>query len=151
MTSAPRIRLARAEDVPAITAIVDAAYGLHVPRMGRLPFPMQDDYADLVGRGAVHVLEADGSVAGLVVLVREPDWLFLDNIAVAPAAQRRGFGRRLLAFAEETARASGYDAIRLYTNEVLTENIALYDRAGYVETHRVARDGFHQVYMEKQI
>ncbi|GGF88389.1 acetyltransferase [Azorhizobium oxalatiphilum] len=130
---------------------MDAAYGIHIPRMGRLPFPMQDDYADLVAQGTVHVLEADGAVAGLVVLVREPDFMFLDNIAVAPTAQRRGFGHRLLAFAEATARAAGYEAIRLYTNEVLTENIALYDRAGYVETHRVAREGFHQVYMTKQL
>ncbi|MGU3496606.1 GNAT family N-acetyltransferase [Xanthobacteraceae bacterium A53D] len=149
--SEPVIRFARIEDVPAITALVDAAYGIYVARIGRPPLPMLDDYADLVGRGVVHVLEAEGAVAGLVVLIREPDVLLLDNIAVAPTAQKRGFGRRLLAFVEETARAAHYDVVRLYTNVAMTENIALYTRVGYVETRRITEGWYDRVHMEKRI
>ena len=147
----PLIRPARAGDVPAVTALVAAAYGIYIPRIGRPPLPMQDDYAELVGRGLVHVLEQDGAVLGLVVLVREPDCLLLDNIAVAPSAQKQGHGRRLLAFVEETARAAGFETIRLFTNVAMVENIALYGRRGYEETHRVAEPDLHLVHRAKRL
>jgi ribosomal protein S18 acetylase RimI-like enzyme len=77
--------------------------------------------------------------------------MLLDNIAVDPACQGAGLGRELLAFAEQTARAAGHDVIRLYTNAAMTENIALYTRIGYAETHRVGEKGFRRVYMEKKL
>ncbi len=77
--------------------------------------------------------------------------MLLDNIAVVPAAQGKGLGRRLLAFAETAARNENLPAIRLYTNQAMTENVALYTRIGYVETHRGEENGFHRVYMTKRL
>ncbi len=54
-------------------------------------------------------------------------------------------------FAETEARRRGYDHIRLYTHVLMTENIAIYRRAGYVETHRIAEKGFDRVYMTKNL
>lgn len=112
---------------------------------------MGDDYRALIEAGRVHVLEDGGSVAGLAVLVPEADALLLDNLAVAPACHGRGLGRRLLAFAEAAARAAGFARVRLYTNEAMTENIALYGRLGYRETGRGEDKGFRRVFMEKRL
>lgn len=143
------IRLAMVDDVAAVRAIVDAAYAPYVPRIGQEPGPMLDDYAALVREGRVHVVDEDGAVRGILVLIPETDAMLLDNVAVAPKAKGSGVGRLLLAFAERAARAAGYRSIRLYTHEAMHENIALYGRIGYVETHRATEKGLRRVYMAK--
>jgi ribosomal protein S18 acetylase RimI-like enzyme len=77
--------------------------------------------------------------------------MLLDNVAVAPDAQGSGLGRRMLEFAERVAAERGYGAIKLYTNEAMTENIALYRRIGYAETHRIEEKGLRRVYMRKPL
>ncbi|MGO4337007.1 GNAT family N-acetyltransferase [Labrys sp. KB_33_2] len=145
------LRLATTADLPAIEHIVEAAYAPYIARIGRKPGPMLDDYAALVRAGRVRVSPLDGNVLGILVLIPQEDVMLLDNIAVAPAAQGRGLGRRLLQAAENLAREAAYRRIRLYTNEAMTENIALYARSGYVETHRVEEKGLRRVYMEKDL
>jgi GNAT superfamily N-acetyltransferase len=99
----PRIRAATAGDVSAIALIVDQAYRHYIPRIGKPPGPMLDDYAARVAEGAVWVLEEAAVIAAIVVLLPAPDYLLLDNIAVTPERQGSGLGRRLLAFAEAEA------------------------------------------------
>ena len=112
---------------------------------------MLDDYSALIEGGHVHVVEHAGVVQGVLVLIPEKDSMLLDNVAVAPAAQGLGLGRLMLAFAERCAIDAGYDSIRLYTNEAMTENIELYARIGYAETHRAEEKGLRRVYMAKPI
>ncbi|MGX1306144.1 ribosomal protein S18 acetylase RimI-like enzyme [Amorphus suaedae] len=149
--TAPRLRPAEARDLAAVTAIVDAAYSPYVARMGKKPGPMLDDYAGLISAGRVTVLDTAGEIAGLVVLVPEAEAMLLDNVAVAPHAHGRGFGRMLIDFAEATARRAGYTTIRLYTHEVMVENARLYVRLGYVETGRREERGYRRIYMEKAL
>src|ERR1700726_900096 len=104
----PRIRAATADDVSAITQIVDQAYWHYIARMGKPPGPMLDDYAARVLEGVVWVLEEGGAIAGLIVLLSMTNYLLLDNVAVSPARQGLGLGRRLLAFAEAEALRHGY-------------------------------------------
>ncbi|WP_419757673.1 GNAT family N-acetyltransferase [Acidisoma sp.] len=144
-------RLATLRDRQAVEDIVRTAYSGYVARIGREPGPMLDDYGALIEERRVTVLEHDGVVQAILVLIPQADGLLLDNVAVAPAAQGLGSGRRLLQFAEEVAVASGFRTISLYTNEAMTENIALYARLGYVETHRAEEKGFRRVYMAKQL
>jgi ribosomal protein S18 acetylase RimI-like enzyme len=144
------IRPARSGDSTAVTAVVEAAYGAYVARIGKPPGPMLDNYGKLIDDGAISVFEeTDGAVAGIVVLLPKADHLLLDNIAVAPARQGRGIGRALIAFAESEARRHGYREIRLYTHEKMTENIALYKRLGFVETGRGHQAGYDRVFMAK--
>jgi ribosomal protein S18 acetylase RimI-like enzyme len=112
---------------------------------------MLDDYAALIGEGRVHVAERDGVVQGLLVLIPQDDAMLLDNVAVAPEAQGSGLGRLMLEFAEGAAVEAGYRAIKLNTNEAMTENVALYTRIGYRETHRVEEKGLRRVYMRKPL
>ena len=145
------IRLARAADAATVAAIVKDAYSMYLARNGKIPGPMRDDYAALVDAARVHVLEDAGEIVGLVVLIPEQQAMLLDNVAVSPRAQGRGFGVRLIAFAEESARAAGFAVIRLYTQDIMTENLALYSRLGFVETHRGEEIGLNRVYMSKTI
>ncbi|NIY99212.1 GNAT family N-acetyltransferase [Salipiger sp. HF18] len=141
----------RVADLAEIGELVSGAYGHYVERMGMLPGPMRTDYAVPLAAGQIEVLRADGRIAGLLVLVPEPEHMLLDNVAVAPWAQGRGFGRRLMDHAEARARAAGYDRITLYTHVTMVENIKIYLRRGYVETHRAEVNGLHRVYMAKRL
>ncbi|WP_226626107.1 GNAT family N-acetyltransferase [Alloyangia pacifica] len=150
----PLIRRARPADLDTIEAIVEAAYSPYIPRMGQKPGPMLDDYAALIAANHVHVVDLEGEAAALLVLLvllPQEDALLLDNIAVSPRAQGHGLGRALMEFAEAQGRAAGFDRIRLYTNALMTENLALYPRLGYRETGRVHEKGFNRVYFEKPI
>ena len=100
------IRLGRPEDLPAIRALVQRAYEHYIARIGRKPGPLLDDYAALVSKKRVHVLSDDG-IKGILVLIPEDRAMLLDNIAVDPDAQGRGYGRSLLEFAEQSALAAG--------------------------------------------
>jgi GNAT superfamily N-acetyltransferase len=146
------IRRARSEDRAAVEAIVNAAYAVYVDRIGKPPRPMLDDYARLIADGSVSVLEdADRTMGAIIVLVPKQDHLLLDNIAVRPDRQGHGLGRQLIAFAEGEARRLGYAELRLYTHQMMTENIALYARLGFVETGRARQAGYDRVFMTKRL
>ena len=144
-------RAARASEVAAIRRLVQAAYEHYPPRIGVTPAPMTADYAALVAAGRVHVAEHDGAVVGVLVLDPHPGHLQIDNIAVAPDAQRQGVGETLLAVAEREAADRGLAQLRLFTHERMTENIAYYSRRGYVETHRTDDGRFHRVHFAKTL
>jgi ribosomal protein S18 acetylase RimI-like enzyme len=147
----PDLRLATLDDLHAVEAVVHAAYSHYVIRIGRKPGPMLDDYAELIGNRSVHVIEHGDTVKGILVLIPDEHSMLLDNIAVAPDAQGLGLGRIMLDFAERSAVAAGYDAVTLYTNEAMSENIALYSRLGYAETHRREEKGLRRIYMRKSL
>jgi ribosomal protein S18 acetylase RimI-like enzyme len=145
------MRCAVPGDVDALRAITAAAYQKYVPRIGQDPAPMTADYAQVVRDRQAWAAIENGDIAGFPILIPQPGYLLLDNVAVLPAAQGRGIGTRLLLLAEDHARSLGLSEIRLYTNEAMTENLAYYLRHGYAETHRAEQDGFHRVFFHKPI
>jgi GNAT superfamily N-acetyltransferase len=145
------VRLAVLDDRAGVEAVVEAAYAPYVARLGCKPGPMLDDYADLITDCRVHVLDAGGFIAGVVVLMPQNDAMLLENVAVLPSCQGLGYGRRLLEFAERAALDAGYGAVRLYTNEAMTENITLYGRIDFIETHRAEEKGYRRVHMRKAL
>jgi ribosomal protein S18 acetylase RimI-like enzyme len=57
---------------------------------------------------------------------------------------------RLLALADEIARTEGKRRVRLYTNKLWVENIALYQRLGYgIDREEPRAPGLVRVYMSK--
>jgi GNAT superfamily N-acetyltransferase len=143
------IRTAAAPDRPRIEEIVEAAYAPWAETIGTRPLPMDADYGALIAAGRVFVT-GDGP-DGLIVLIPEDGTLLVENVAVAPARHGEGMGRALLAFAEDQARALSLPALRLYTNELMTGNIALYTRLGYHETGREDIGGRYVVHMVKHL
>ena len=146
------LRRATAADAPLMRHVAGQAYAPYVERMGgQRPGPMDADYAEVVAGTETWVAESDGDVIGYLVLVRQGDGMLLDNVAVLPSHQGRGAGRALLTLAEEQARSGGYERISLYTNQAMPENQQLYERIGYVETHRADQHGFARIFYEKAL
>jgi ribosomal protein S18 acetylase RimI-like enzyme len=145
------IRAALPEDAATAHEVACAAYRHYIERIGKPPGPMLDDYSKRIADRQVWVVEEAGRIVGILVLVATEAAFLLDNIAVRPECQRHGYGRALIEFAEAEAQRRGYRAIRLYTHVLMTENIAHYRRAGFVETHRVSEKGYDRVYMEKPL
>ena len=72
-------------------------------------------------------------VTGLIELTEAGDTLHVGNVAVHPSVQGTGIGRQLMDFAERRAILHGLTRLSLYTNEVMTENQAIYTHLGYRE------------------
>ena len=142
-------RPAAAPDASKVAELVEAAYGHYVERIGVLPGPMTDDYAEVIGTRRVTVAEQHGAVVGVIVLAVTDEGFLVDNVAVHPGHRGRGLGRALLEFAEAEARRAGFDSIHLYTHEKMTENLALYAKIGYVEYERRSQGAFSLVYLRK--
>lgn len=149
--AAGMIRAARADDASTVRAVVHAAYAHYVSRIGKPPGPMLDDYAKRIADDQAWVLEDAGRIVGVLVLEQTTSGFLLDNIAVLPECQGKGYGRQLMEFAEAEARRRGFGEIHLYTHELMTENIALYLRVGFIETRRVSEKGYDRVYMTKRL
>ena len=145
------IRPAQIIEAEAVRDVVHAAYRHYIARIGKPPGPMLDDYTKRIEDGQAWVMDDARRIAGVLVLEQGPHGFLLDNIAVLPECQGKGFGRALIEFAEAEARRRGFGAISLYTHELMRENIALYRRIGFVETHRISEKGFNRVYMTKRL
>ena len=85
---------------------------------------------------------AGEEIAGCAFLAEKADHFYLGKLAVAPAHQGYGIGRKLLQAAEEHARTSGKNLIELQTRIELTGNQELFAKLGFVETARTAHQGY---------
>jgi ribosomal protein S18 acetylase RimI-like enzyme len=148
------IRLAQPADLDAVVALTEAAYEPYTKAWDAPPLPVTEDYGPHIRDGGVWLLKEDDRLAGLIVLEKEPDHMLIFSVAVAPAFQGRGYGIRLLEWAEEQARAAGLAEMRLFTNAWMERNIALYKSFGYSEIGRrpnEKRPGWIRVDMAKKI
>ena len=75
----------------------------------------------------------------------------LKRMWVANRARGLGLGRRLLAELENQARRHGVTAVRLETNQALTEAITLYRSAGYAEVSAFSDEQYAHHWFEKQL
>ena len=145
-------RRATAGDAPAVTDVVQAAFVPYVERLGGVePWPMRLDYAEIIADGQTWLAEDAGEVVGVLVLEDRSDHLLLEVLAVAPGQQGNGVGHRLMTLTDEQAADRGFDEVRLFTNALMTENLAYYPRQGYLETHRDEVNGFHRVFFAKRL
>jgi ribosomal protein S18 acetylase RimI-like enzyme len=145
------IRKARPDEADQIKAISVAAYTMYIDRIGKPPAPMLDDFSELIKRYPVFVAIQDNAIAGILVLMTNPNGILMDNVAIHPDKQDQGLGRALINFAENYARDQGYSHLELYTNELMHENIRLYQSLNYTETRRVLEKGYHRIYMHKRL
>ena len=145
------VRIANPGDVPAITACVCEAYVHYIERIGKRPGPMLEDFQETVSTAQVHVVESNGRIVGVAVLLVTDEGFYLDNVAVRPSAKGTGVGRTLLELAEAEAKRQGYSSIYLATHELMHENRALYTRVGYREYGRRVVNGYPRVFFRKPL
>ncbi len=147
------LRHATPPDAAAVRDLTRAAYAKWVPVLGREPLPMTADYDAALRDHRVDMLHLDGKLAALIEMRAEADHLLVVNVAVSPAFQGQGYGRALLAHAEELALSLGLSELRLYTSVHLSENVKLYERVGYtIDREEVASPELGVfVYMSKRL
>ena len=145
----PGLRRATPGDLPAIRALIDAAYARYLSRMDKPPAPMSRDYGPSVEAGMTWVTGCP--LTAVLTLDPRDDHMYVENIAVDPSAQGRGLGRALMEFAEQEAARRRLNRMALVTHEAMTENQAIYARLGYVETGRRTEDGYRRILMEKPL
>ncbi len=151
LSAAFSLRPATTEDAEAIRALTREAYCKWVPVIGREPLPMTIDYDEAVRKHRIDLLHMDGKLAALIEMVPDDGHLLIENVAVSPAFQNRGLGRKLLAHAEQVAAAQGYSVIKLFTNKLFAANVQLYSKMGY-GVDREEKSGLGiTVYMSKPI
>ena len=95
------------------------------------------------------VARIDGRLVGAIRTREEADLLLIGRIAIAPDQQGEGIGQALLEAAETHSDAAEAE---LFTGSLSEANIRLYERCGYVETHRIDQgDGIQEVFLQKRL
>ena len=102
-----------------------------------LPPELERDYAEGVERGdrLWSAVDPSGRTVGwLWVTPLEAGVAFLEQITVAEAVRRQGFGRAMLAALEELLALDGIEELRLNVFRANEPARALYADAGYEQT-----------------
>ena len=145
-------RRANENDAETVRALTHAAYAKWVAVIGRRPKPMNVDYEHAVRAHQIDLAYLDGELAGVIEIIPAADHLLLENLAITPAHQGKGLGRRLMARVEALARARGMTLVRLYTNKAFASNLAFYQKLGYaIEREEPIKGGGTLVHFAKTL
>lgn len=146
------IRLATETDVPTVRACAEEAFSQYIQLIGKKPAPMLVDFEAQVADAFIHVaLNETGQIAGFVTFFPEDDHLHLESLAVFKRETGKGYGRLLVEFCESEAVRQGFRAVELYTNQLMTANLAIYPKLGYRETGRREEHGYKRVFYRKDL
>ncbi|MEP4766551.1 MAG: GNAT family N-acetyltransferase [Roseibium sp.] len=84
-------------DAEAVRQLAERAYASYIPVMNARPLPMDADYAEMIETGEVWLVRSGNKdLSASLALTLQPDHLVIYSIAVDPAAQGAGYGRKLL-------------------------------------------------------
>ena len=151
-TSTIMIRSGQVGDADHLLAIARGAYQQYVAEMGKEPAPMLTNYDQHLAEDDVMVaMTEDNKIAGFAVLIHKPEGCWLENIAVDASLKGQGIGNLLLHHIEDGLVQRGINTIRLYTNVVMRQNMAWYQRHGYREYDRKQDEGYERVYFMKSL
>ena len=145
------IRLATINDAAAVTALTRAAYSKWIPLIGREPLPMRADHAAHIRNHRADLLFVGEDLAALIETIERDDDVLIVNVAVDPRFQNRGYGRKMVTYAEQLARAAGLATVRLYTNQKFEENLRLYASLGFKVEREEALNGGVAIHMMKAV
>jgi ribosomal protein S18 acetylase RimI-like enzyme len=145
------IRRAEASDADRVRTLTRSSYAKWIPVIGREPVPMVADYERAVRDHIVDLMFVGTELAGLVETVNEGDHLLIENVAIGPAFQRKGYGGLLVAHAEQIARSLQLTELRLYTNAQFAGNVDFYRRHGFAVDREEPFKGGITVYMSKRV
>ncbi len=124
------LRRMEARDVDSVVRIQEATFeGPHGAATGFTALQLGEELVRPWSR--LWVVEDQGSVHGALISWHVVDEIHLLNVAVAPTAQRRGLGRRLMECLIEYGRDAG--AVQIFL-EVRVDNLpalALYEAFGF--------------------
>jgi ribosomal protein S18 acetylase RimI-like enzyme len=150
-------RDAHPDDAAALWSLQQAVFLPLAQQLPSRPTALGEDEAFLRQRlesahRRVVVVQVDGQLVAAGRLEGAPPRGELKRIAVHPAWQSRGLGRRLVEALETNARQLGFQRVRAGVRRRLPGNKAFYERLGYqvvdVEPYPSGIDD-HTVWLEK--
>lgn len=111
--------------------------------------PSDKAVKDYLERGECYIACSENKdVIGVYVLLRtRPFTIELVNVAVDEEHQGKGYGRKLVEHAIEQARLEGFDVLEVGTGNSSTQQLALYQKAGFNITS-IDYDFFRKHYAE---
>jgi len=142
MTDAPR-RATSTEDWPAILQLIRTSFAFMDARIDPPSSMHRLTAADIEAQnqtGEVWLIGAP--VRACVFLTPTPTSLYIGKLAVDAAHRRQGLARRLIALAEERARARALPVLELQTRVELVENQQAFAAMGFVQTAATAHPGY---------
>lgn len=126
------VREAGAADAEALTRLINAAFAVE-------QVAIEGDRVDpakvrgYMALGRFLLLEEGSALLGCVYVELRGRSGYVGLLSVAPTLQGRGFGRRLMAEAEESLRAAGCDVVDLRVISARAELLTFYGKLGYAE------------------
>jgi GNAT superfamily N-acetyltransferase len=127
------VRTATSDDVPKIVSLLNAAFAMERGFVDR-DRTSAGEIAAYRSTGTFFLVDAeDGTLASCMYLEQRNDRLYLGMLAVSPAQQGRGLGRRMMAAAERRAIALGCVAIDIRIVNRRTELPPFYRSLGFVD------------------
>ena len=149
------IRLAKKDDIPAITAIYDALHDLEEQGKATIGwirgvYPTKTTAAAAIERGDMFVMEKSDKIVASAIINqtqvpeyydakwRRPDApddevMVLHTLTVDPAIKGRGYGSEFVSFYERYALLHGCKYLRMDTNAKNDAARRLYSHLGYIE------------------
>jgi len=106
--------------------------------------PARNDPANIIARKRrvqpelFLVGEVDGAIVATVLAGYDGHRGWVYHVAVAPNVRRRGYGRAMMAAAEERLRALGCPKLNLQINRWNADVVAFYESLGYAVEDRVS-------------
>ena len=129
------LRRAAQSDAAGLAACIDVAYARDAARLPDLP-DVSADIAEEIAQHQVWVAEFDNTIIGGLVVIPQPDFMLLANVAVHPKHAGAGLGRALIGLAESVSLDQGYRELRLTTHVDMPDNVRLYEHLGWSEIER---------------
>ena len=167
------ITKATLQDIPALNILINSAYRGETSKKGwtteaNLLEGKRTNEEELTEtilnpKNTILKYTENHKIIGSVLLVEKEHQLYLGMLTVSPELQNSGIGKKLLAEAENHAKALGLSSIIMTVISVREELIAWYKRHGYVDTgerEAFPESGIHVtisevplefIYLEKRI
>jgi len=140
------IRQATQKDIPALVKLLNSAYRGDTSKLGwtteakkingdiRTDATQLNEMIKTPGAVFLKYCNSGGAIDGCVFLQIRDGKLYLGMLAVSPALQARGTGKKIMAAAEEYAKANKCEAVFMRVFSFRHELIAWYERQGYYKT-----------------
>jgi len=138
------ITKATLEDIPALTFLINSAYRGETSKKGwtteaHLLEGKRTDVPEMTEifrnpKNTILKYTENNQIIASVLLVEKEHQLYLGMLTVSPELQNSGIGKKMLAEAENQAKALGLSSIIMTVISVREELIAWYKRHGYVDT-----------------
>lgn len=151
------IRALRPEDADAVAALITRAFAAQPVQVDPAPSALRvtaPDVLAVLDEGGGAGAKVGDMLTGAVLWVTKDGGLYVSRLSVAPEWRGRGIAMRLLAAAEEAARAQDLPRVHLGTRLALEGNRRLFVRFGFREIAFHAHPGYASptwVEMEKRL